>query len=75
MTTAAFQPLNFVEYPAHEMRERAESFRKHMQMRRTVRHFSDRPVPRGIIEECLLTVGTATNLAREAGMWLGWLGV
>jgi nitroreductase len=32
-----------------------------MQRRRTVRHFSDRPVPREIIEECLLTAGTAPN--------------
>ena len=32
-----------------------------MQHRRTVRHFSDRPVPREIIEECLLAAGTAPS--------------
>ena len=32
-----------------------------MQRRRTVRHFSDRPVPREVIEECLLTAGTAPS--------------
>jgi nitroreductase len=34
-----------------------------MQRRRTVRHFSERPVPREIIEECLLTAGSAPNAA------------
>jgi nitroreductase len=62
MSTAQFQPLNtFIEYSPEEMRERARSFRADMQRRRTVRHFSDRPVPREIIEECLLTAGTAPN--------------
>ena len=61
MPTAQFQPLNFIEYPFGEMKERAVAFRTEMQRRRTVRHFSDRPVPREIIEECLLTAGTAPN--------------
>jgi nitroreductase len=61
MPTAQFQPLNFVEYSVGEMKERAVAFRMEMQRRRTVRHFSDRPVPREIIEECLLTAGTAPN--------------
>jgi len=62
MTKATFQPLNsYVEYPLEEMKQRVISFRKEMQRRRTVRHFSDRPVPREIIEECLLTAGTAPN--------------
>lgn len=62
MQKAIFQPLDsYVEYPVEEMRKRAASFRREMQRRRTVRHFSDRPVPREIIEECLLTAGTAPN--------------
>ena len=62
MQKAIFQPLSsYIEYPVEEMQERAASFRKEMQRRRTVRHFSDRPVPREIIEECLLTAGTAPN--------------
>jgi nitroreductase len=61
MSAAIFQPLNFTEYPLEEMKQRAASFRAHMQHRRTVRHFSDRPVPREIIEECLVTAGTAPN--------------
>jgi nitroreductase len=62
MSTAQFQPLtSYVEYSLEEMRERARSFRTDMQRRRTVRHFSDRPVPHEIIEECLLTAGTAPS--------------
>ena len=61
MSTATFQPLQFTEYPNEEMQERATSFREEMQRRRTVRHFSDKPVSREIIEECLITAGTAPN--------------
>lgn len=61
MSTVNVQPLNFTEYPIAEMQERASSFRKEMQKRRTVRHFSDKPVPREIIEECLFAAGTAPN--------------
>ncbi|MEO8356467.1 MAG: nitroreductase family protein [Chloroflexota bacterium] len=62
MTKANFQPLtSYIEYPLEEMKERAASFRREMQRRRTVREFSERPVPRQIIEDCLLTAGTAPN--------------
>jgi len=62
MQKAVFQPLSsYIEYPVEEMNQRAIDFRKQMQRRRTVRHFSDRPVPREVIEECLLTAGTAPN--------------
>ena len=61
MPTASFQPLDFVEYPLEEMKARASALRQEMQRRRTVRHFSDRPIPRAIIEECLLAAGTAPN--------------
>ena len=62
MQKAVFQPLSsYIEYPTEEMKQRAADFRKNMQRRRTVRHFSERPVPRKIIEDCLLTAGTAPN--------------
>jgi len=62
MSNAIFQPLpSYIEYPIEEMKQRAAAFRQHMQRRRTVRHFSDRPVSREIIEECLLTAGSAPN--------------
>jgi iodotyrosine deiodinase len=62
MTSPRFLPLaDFREYPAEEMQRRAQAFRADMQRRRTVRHFSDRAVPREIIEECLRTAGTAPS--------------
>jgi nitroreductase len=57
---AQFQPLTaYIEYPVDEMRTKAATFRAHMQRRRSVRSFADRPVPRAIIEDVILTAGTA----------------
>ncbi|NNF28401.1 MAG: nitroreductase family protein [Gemmatimonadetes bacterium] len=47
------------------MRRRAREFLEEMRRRRTVREFSDRPVPREVIEDCLLTAGTAPNGANR----------
>jgi nitroreductase len=52
---------SYIEYPIEEMKQRARHFRQDLQRRRTVRHFSDRPVPPEVIEECLLTAGSAPN--------------
>lgn len=60
---AIFQPLSYIEYPPEEMKQRALDFRRDMQRRRTVRHFAERPVPRELIEECLLTAGSAPSAA------------
>jgi nitroreductase len=60
--TPTYIPLEgYREYPAAEMLERAEAFYTEMRRRRTVRMFSDRLVPREVIERCLLTAGTAPN--------------
>ena len=62
MARATFEPLSsYVEYPIEDMQQRAIEFHEHMQRRRTVRQFSDRPVPRTVIEECLLTAGSAPS--------------
>jgi len=44
-----------------EIIERAKEFYSMMQRRRTVRDFSDRPVPREVIEYCVRAAGTAPN--------------
>ncbi|MCZ8182405.1 MAG: nitroreductase family protein [Beijerinckiaceae bacterium] len=56
---------DYREYPLGEMRERAEAFRAGIARRHTVRDFSPRPVPRDIIETCLLAAGTAPNGANH----------
>ena len=43
------------------MAERARSFRDEMQRRRTVRDFSDREVPAGIIKDCLAAAASAPS--------------
>jgi nitroreductase len=61
-----FVPLpHYLEYPVEEMQRRAAEFYADVRRRRTVRHFSDRPVQQAIIEECLLAAGTAPNGANK----------
>ena len=47
------------------MRHRAKRFYDLMRKRHTVRAFSSKPVPRDIIEQCLLSAGTAPNGANH----------
>ncbi len=55
-------PLDsYHEYPPAEMQQRADDFYAELRRRRSVRDFSDRPVPRALIETCLRTAGTAPN--------------
>jgi iodotyrosine deiodinase len=60
--TAEFIPHHdFIELTLEQSRERANTFYQEIKRRRTIREFSDRPVPRDIIETCLLAAGTAPN--------------
>lgn len=62
MSKSEFIPLpDFHEYPSDEMEKRAEAFYHEIRRRRTVRDFSDRRVPRQVIDDCLLAAGTAPN--------------
>ena len=56
-----FSPLEFNEKSPQEMREAARAFYDQIRMRRSVREFSDRPVPREIIENALKAAGTAPS--------------
>ena len=61
------EPLaaDFPSYPLEEMQARANAFHRAMQSRRSVRAFSDRPVPREIIESCVRAAGTAPSGANH----------
>ena len=62
MTDYPTIPLEeYREYPVDEMRERVNTLYKELSRRRTVREFSDRPVPVDIIETALKTAGTAPS--------------
>jgi nitroreductase len=66
MTEAKWIPLaEYHEYPLEEMQRRAAAFCADMQRRRTVRHFSDRPVPRQVIEDCLRAAAAAPSGANK----------
>lgn len=55
-------PLSqYREYPVEEMRQRLNNFYKNLDRRRTVREFSDRPVPRDLIEIALKAANTAPS--------------
>ena len=51
----------YKEYPLAEMRERVAALYADLDRRRTVREFSDRPVPRDIIETALQVANTAPS--------------
>ena len=48
-----------------EMLERAEAFYEDVRTRHTVRHFSDQPVDRSVIEACVRAAGTAPSGANQ----------
>ena len=52
---------SYKEFPVEQMRERVEEFYADIDRRRSVREFSDRPVPRDIIETALKAGGTAPS--------------
>jgi len=56
------RPLDsYREFPIEEMRQRVSDFYADVDRRRTVRDFSDRPVPRDIIETALKAANTAPS--------------
>ena len=56
-----FIQLEFEELPADEMLSRARDFYEQMDERRTTRHFSNREVPRELIELAIKTASTAPS--------------
>ena len=62
MSAPQFIPLSgYTRVSAEDMRARADAFHVEMRRRRTVRSFSDRPVPREVIENCLRAAATAPS--------------
>jgi nitroreductase len=59
-------PLSdYIEYPQDEMLARSEQFLDSMKRRHSIRSFSDRPVPKEIIENCIKAAGTAPSGANH----------
>ena len=64
--TPGFIPLEpYPRYTEDEMRLRANALYEQSSRRRTVREFSDTPVPRDVIDTCIRTAGTAPSGANQ----------
>lgn len=61
MTKANFEPLAFIEKNADEMVDISRLLYQDMKRRRTVREFSDRPVPDEVIKNAIRAAGTAPS--------------
>ena len=68
-----FIPLpGYTEYPVEEMTRRAAGFYDEMKRRRTVRDFSNRPVPRAIIDACFAAAGIGAQRREPCSRGTSW---
>jgi len=65
MTDQNFKPFVPVRFGEAEMLERSRSFYEFMDRRRSLRFFSDKPVPKEIIETLIRTASTAPSGAHK----------
>ena len=61
----AFQKVNFKTYVETEMVDRSEKYLQLMKTRRTVREFSERSVPIGIVKNAVKTAASAPSGANK----------
>ncbi len=62
MKRPKFTPLSgYTKLSVTDMQRRSQQLLSQMRPRRTVRQFSDQPVPRDVIENCVRTAGTAPS--------------
>jgi iodotyrosine deiodinase len=66
------QPLSdFIEYTPDDMKNRARAFYEDIKRRHSIRQFSDRPVDRSVIEDCIRAGGTAPSGANHQPWFFG----
>ncbi|MEM9937670.1 MAG: nitroreductase family protein [Pseudomonadota bacterium] len=65
---------DFPSYPMAEMQTKAQDFAMRMGSRRSVRAFSDQPVPQGIIEQCVKAAGSAPSGANHQPWFFSCVG-
>ena len=64
----------YADVPEDQMLARALAFHDRMARRRSVRQFSDKPVPREIIEACVRTAGSAPSGANHQPWYFSCVG-
>ena len=65
MTDYQFKRLDFSEYPPDEMLQKSQDFYHEINRRRSVREFSARPIPAGVIKNAVLAAGSAPSGANQ----------
>ena len=60
------RPLDFERLEEDEMQARAKAMYQRYDKRRTVRHFSQDPLPLEVVRKCILAAGTAPSGALGA---------
>jgi len=66
MSNEKYVPLKgYSRLTENEMRDRVESLRENLSIRRSIRMFSDESVPRDIIENAIRAAGTAPSGANH----------
>ncbi|MFW8591752.1 nitroreductase family protein [Glaciecola sp. 2405UD65-10] len=66
MSEEMHSPLSdFITYPEAEMLERSENYLNEVKRRHSIRKFSNKAVPRAIIENCIKAAGTAPSGANH----------
>lgn len=65
MTEQHVPLTDFIEYPPEQMLARAQQHLSDIRRRHSIRKFSDRPVAREIIEQCILAAGAAPSGANH----------
>ncbi len=65
MTTYPFIPFKGVGFPEEEMLDRSRAYFDYVNKRRTIREFSDKPVPKELIENIIMTASTAPSGAHK----------
>ena len=58
-------PLGFERLAPAEMRERSAAFLARARLRRSVRHFSDEPIPLDVVRDCIAAAATAPSGANK----------
>ena len=64
-TPFSFVPYQGTQYEPAEMLKRSETYYQWMNQRRSLREFSDRPVPLAVIENIVMTASTAPSGAHK----------
>lgn len=63
--TLSHVPLDFTRLSVEEMRARSRAYYEHARRRRSVRVFSDEPVPLDVVRDAIRTAGTAPSGAHK----------